>query len=202
MNVFILGDKYEKGMKSKGCQALIKYKNSRIIDCQIDYLNKHIKYNNIVYIAGFDHKALKSYANKKQYSKFHILYNPNHNTTNYGDSLLVGVDFLNQDCMVIYGNTLLNNVNIKAINHNQSAVFITKKKEDKKNNLGCIINQDRITNIDFDLQNAIHHDIFYISAPDTEKIKHMLLNTHSHNNFIFELINKLIDDGSTFIPIK
>ena len=30
MNIIILGDKYEKGMKSKGCQALIPY-SSRVL---------------------------------------------------------------------------------------------------------------------------------------------------------------------------
>jgi len=202
MNILILGDKYEKGMKSKGCQALIKYKGSRIIDYQIEYFQKNTKHNNIVYVSGFDSKALSSYLCKKKYDNLYVLYNPNYATTNYGDSLSIAKKYLNDNCIITFGNTIFSHINIKAIDHTKSCVFTAKQNDNKKNSLGCISDRGIITNIDFDLDNQIHNDIFHISKLDAQKIQTMMDNIEVKNNFIFELINKLIDNGSIFVPIK
>ena len=71
MNIIILGDKYQKRMKSRGCVGLIKYNNKNIISHQYKTLHSIFPNANIIYVYGFDNKRFISYINKN----ILILYN-------------------------------------------------------------------------------------------------------------------------------
>ena len=193
MNIIILGDKYEKGMKSKGCQALMPY-SARVlmVEHQIKQLHKACsRINNIVYVYGLDAKQFTSANTKYDIIK---IYNPNYIDTNYAYSLCEARKFLDDNCLIIFGDTKLDKVNLKYLKLDFSCVFTDNSAESK---LGYIENQGNVINIAYDLPFKINDKIFYLSKNDAIKIQKLLENSQHHNNFIFELINKIIDDDST-----
>lgn len=198
MNIIILGDKYEKGMKSKGCQALIHYSTRVLmIEHQIKYISKFCSnINNIVYVYGLDSKQFLSCTLKYDVEK---IYNPDFMDTNYAYSLYKAQNFLDDDCIIIFGDTKLNNINLKSLKLDFSCVFQDNSAE---SDLGCIKQDDSVVNLTFDLPEKINDKIFFFTKTDAIKIRKLLDNTQNHNNFIFELVNKIIEDDSKIIINK
>lgn len=198
MNIIILGDKYEKGMKSKGCQALIQYSpRISMVSHQIKKLSKNFfDISNIVYVYGLEGKQFMSSSIKHNMVK---IYNPNYADTNYAYSLSVAKNFLNDSCLVIFGDTKLDKINFKCLNLDLSCVFTEYITESL---LGCIQQQNVVLNIAIDLPEKINDKIFFLCKKDALKVEHLLEKVQNHNNFIFELINKIIDDNSKVIINK
>jgi hypothetical protein len=80
-----------------------------------------------------------------------------------------------------------------------SSVFIDDNEDSE---LGCVINENVVANIAYDLPIKINHKIFFFTKKDANKILEILDNPKNHNNFIFELINKIIDTDSKILTNK
>lgn len=196
MNIIILGDKYQKRMKSKGCSGLIKYNNQPIIAQQFKIINKYFPNSKIAYIYGFDSKRLVSYIHKHLPQDIDLLYNSCYDKLNYGYSLYLAKDYLDDDCIIMFGDKLINNI-FKNFNPEiGSQIFVNAKQKSK---LGCVIGDNRIYNVCYDLDNYLS-ETYFISKKDTPILKHIINNKFNHNCFIFEIINKMIDSNSNITP--
>jgi CTP:phosphocholine cytidylyltransferase-like protein len=198
MNIIILGDKYEKGMKSKGCQATIAYsKRISMIEHQRRYLVKALKKFNLAYVYGLDAKTFIGLDTK--FDHIEKIYNDRFGESNYAYSLYCAKHFLNNHCLIIFGDTAFNSVCLKDINLDTSTVFVDNKSS---SDLGCVVSENVVTNITFDLPIKINDKIFFLTKNDAIKVKEILENPQNHNNFVFELMNKIIDTGSTITTQK
>lgn len=200
MNIIILGDKYQKRMKSKGCVGLIKINSRNILQIQHKVLRQVFPEANIVYVYGFEGKKFNSFINKSTLLNRDIIsiYNPHYEKYNNAYSLSLTKDFLNDDCLILFGDLILSKkVFHKFTNNNDSQIFISKQN---KNRLGCIINDNKIENISYDLDNYLT-DIYYLTRSHTNMIKNLLENKINYNCFIFEIINKLIDMNQNIKPL-
>ena len=113
-------------------------------------------------------------------------------------SLSLTKDFLNDDCLILFGDLILSKkIFDKFINKNDSQIFISKQN---KNRLGCIINDNKIENISYDLDNYLT-DIYYLTKFHANMIQNLLTNKINYNCFIFEIINKLIDMNQNIKPL-
>lgn len=200
MNIIILGDKYQKRMKSRGCVGLIKTNNKNILSNQYSILKKYFPYANIVYVYGFDNKKFLSYIEKNHsvYNDMVLIYNENYEKHNNVYSLNLVKDYLNTDCLILFGDHILKNSTFNNFKPtSKSQVFVSKKN---KNKLGCIIN-DRyaIENISYDLENYLS-EIYFISKDQIGIFKNLVDNPMYHNYFIFEILNKMIDQNQELIP--
>lgn len=200
MNCIIIGDKYQKGMKSKGCSALMRMnKQSTILDNQYDTLTNLLDKPNITYVYGFDSKRLLDFVEEKHYN-MDMVYNQDYDKYNDGYSLGLVADKLNNDTLILLGyQTLTNKISKKIDNlkHN-SGVFVTNNISDPK--IGCVIHDSKITTFNFGLTNYIY-DIYYINKECAAYLKTILLTNKHYNYFLFELLNKLLDSGLTIKPI-
>jgi choline kinase len=199
MNIIIVADKYQKRMKSKGCVGLIKYLNKNILSHQYQILQNIFPKSNIVYIYGFDNKRLINYIDKKkqkqEYKYLQLIYNSQYDTYNNAYSLYLAKNFLNDDCIIFFGDNIIKSSTFKDFKITQeSQVFIDNNS---KNKIGCIINNNRIYNISYDLDNILS-EIYFISKPQITLFKSLVSN--NHNYFIFEIINKMIDLNQNFSP--
>lgn len=200
MNCIILGDKYQNGMKSKGCPALVKITNKiNIITHQCSILES-LKAK-IIYIYGFDDRKFIDY-----YSKFkipiQIVYNENYNNYNQAFSLSLVKDVLAEDeCLIIDGYQKLNKSIIKKITQStDSAILVNKNTKRDEEAVGCIINQDKVMSFSLDLNNIIE-GIYYLNKDSSLSMSKLLLDAKNYNHFIFELLNKIIDQGNGIKPI-
>lgn len=199
MNILILADKYQKRMKSKGCVGLIKVNNKHIITHQYQTLKNTFPDSQIIYIHGFDSKRLLSHIekNNKIYKDLHLIYNKNYENYNSAYSISLAKDFLNEDCMILFGDNIIKS---NAFNHfNQtrnSQIFIQPKHKSK---LGCVVNSHKIESISYDLDNYLS-EVYFVSKQDIDKLKSLINNKIYYNYFVFEIINKMIDLNCNISP--
>lgn len=202
MNIIIFGDKFQKRMKSKGCVGLYKVKNTHLVAYQYKTIKKIFPKSNIIYVYGFDHK--KFISTLKEYSELYkditLIYN-DHHENNYGGSINLVKQHLNDNTILMFGDYLVDDktlLNFK--NHiNNSTVIVTNNK---KNKLGCVVNNSNVQNIFYDLDNTIE-EIYYICRNDIGILNSILddSNIPINNMFIFEIINMMIDKKVNIKPL-
>lgn len=193
MNIIILGDKFQKRMKSKGCVGLLENNKKTLLYNQYYTLKEKFPHANIIYVYGFDAKKFENYILKyaDQYENLQIVYNKNYDLYNNSYSLYMAKNFLNQDCMIIFGDTHLNKKIFDRFDaSNGSQIFLSLQNN---HNLGCTISlNNNISNIDYDLSNYIYN-IYYIQKEHIKSLCDLVAKADNYNCFIFELINKLIE---------
>lgn len=199
MNIIILGDRYQKRMKSKGCVGLIKYKNNNILYHQYKICKKIFPNSKIIYIYGFDNKKFVSHIadNSSFYSDVIFVENKNYEDSNSGYSLNIVKDYLNDETLILPGDYIFSTPifnNFK--NTTLSQVFVSKKE---KHSIGCIINNGAITNISYDLDNYVS-GIYFISKSQIDIFRKLAANQNYNNYFLFELFNKMIDLNQPISP--
>lgn len=197
-SVIILGDKYQKGKKSKGCPGLIYQDKQTIIEHQINNIKKIIPDCKISYVCGFDGEKLKSFIEKNNLKdKINLIDNSKYKVFNesYSLSLALSSIQINSNVLVLSGYYIPLSTHFHNIDFSRSTLFIDNNKKTK---LGCITNNNIVENIFFDLDNYIQ-DIYLIKNKDIQIIKQLLESSDKYNNsFLFEIINNIIDTGSIF----
>lgn len=198
MNFIILADKFNKGMKSKGCLGLLGLnKKNNILQFQYANIKKVFPKSKIIYVYGFDHKKMEIFLEQNEYSDLISIYNPDYEKYNYAYTLSLASNYLNDNCFISFGDIIFKHNIFKGFNkQNKSQVFINKKI---KNTFGCTIIDDNIINISFDLPNYLSH-IYYVCKKDISQFNALVTNRKFKNCFIFEIINKMIDSNVSFNP--
>lgn len=199
MNIIILGDKYQKRMKSRGCVGLIKLQNKNILYHQYKILTTKFSSSKIIYVYGFDNKRLLSYIDKNNdmYQHLTLIHNSMYDIYNNAYSLSLAQQYLNDDLLIMFGDKIISNNTFNKFANNQcSQIFIDNNSQSK---LGCIIHNNRIENICYDLDNKLS-EIYFISKDQVIDLKKIVSNPANHNCFIFELLNKMIDSHQIIVP--
>jgi len=187
-------------MKSKRCSALIKSnKQTNIIENQYYILTSLFDKLNITYVCGFDSKRLVEFVQEKSYS-LNLIYNKDYDQYNDGYSLNLAASSLDDETLILLGYQTLSNKIAKKINQlrDDSSVFITNDSCDSK--IGCVVYGGNITTFSFGLENYVH-DIYYLNKQGAKYLKKFLLTNKYNNYFIFELLNKLLDNNINIKPI-
>lgn len=197
MNCVILGDKYQCGMKSQGCSALIKInKNINNILHQYNALLSIFGENiNILYVYGFDSKKFIEFYEKSNL-KIKLIYNEKYNSYNEAFSLSLVKNYLSYDnTFIINGYQKINKILLKKIDNNKSYIFINKNHHNNSETIGCIINKKNLVeSLSIGLDNSIY-DMYYLNNGCSKSFFDILDDKKNYNNFIFELLNKTIDSG-------
>lgn len=198
MNFIILADKYQKGMKSKGCTGLLQINRKyNLLDFQYTNIKRHFPKCTIIYVYGFDHKKLSSFVSNKKYKDLISIYNPDYQNYNYTHTLNIASNYLNDNCFITFGDIMFKYQAFDNFSTNAgSQIFINTKI---KNKLGCTIQNNTINHISFDLDNYLSN-IYYLTKKDANTLKKIIGNSKLKNYFIFEIINKMIDNNTTFKP--
>lgn len=203
MNIIILGDKFQKRMKSKGSVGLLKTNKDYLIVKQYRVIKKYFPNSKIIYIYGFDGKRLTSVLNNEYIDikqNIEFIYNQEYDNYNYGYSLKLAKNYFQDDILILFGYTQLSDVICKKININKntSQVFITNNKNNK---LGCVIEKNKVENIFYDLENRLE-EVYFFTKKDAALIEQILKDKAitTKNMFVFEIINKLIDENIYIKP--
>lgn len=199
MNFIIIGDKFQKRMKSKGCVGLIDIDNKTIIENQYQTIKQKFPLSKIIYVYGFEGKKFESFVQKNRLLKNNLITIYNNEYAKYGDvySLFLASQYLNGKCCILSGHHILNKKLFdKFIPGHQSQIFINNEQ---KQRLGCVLNNNKIERISYDLDNYLS-EIYYLAADHVEIIKNIIDNKEVYNYFIFEIINKLIDGNQNLKP--
>jgi choline kinase len=199
MNIIILGDKYQKRMKSRGCVGLIKYNNKNIFTHQYKTILSTLPSAQIIYVYGFDSKRFLTYFDKHSdhYPNITLINNDKYELYNNAYGIYLAQEYLNDDCIILFGDHI---VKPSLFDHfrptTESQIFVNRKA---KTRLGCVINNNIVENISYDLENYLS-EIYYISKDQIDLFRDLVSNPKNHNNFIFEIVNKMIDLKQSIKP--
>lgn len=197
MNIIILGDKYTKGMKSKGCQGLLKLnKKHTYIDHQIKTIFQYSNFAKIYYVYGLGDKKFLSYiVDRPILSDMVCVYNEQYDKKNetYGCFLCKDLCVNNQSILILNGNSKINTKKFKKLQKSQNSCVLSCDDMNEQH-IGCVYQNHKIENIGFDLSNQIDN-IYYIQQQDTRKFWQLVGDCKNHNRFIFEIINMMIDSN-------
>lgn len=180
----------DKGMKSYGSKGLMVFNNKRLLDYQIDLINKsqNIKNNyEIIILCDFDIQKIYKNYNKKIRVEFLNKQNPIHKAAQIAK--------YNNILFIDYGCLFHISV-IKNINTDNSNIICVKDHKISKLDIGCIIDKNKtLQHMFFDLPDNKFCNMFLISGRDRNKI---LSNNiyHRYNLLYFEILNQLKNDGS------
>jgi len=202
MNCIILGDKFQKRMKSKGCVGLFDLNNKSIIQHQYRNIKQNFPYANIIYVHGFESKKLCSFVEKNSTlaNNMTMVHNAKYERYNQGYSLSLAQEYLNDGFLLLLGENIFNYHHMhNYINYNSHDSYVLLDKK-HKGSLGCTITNQKIEHIAYDLDNSLC-EIYYISKTHASYIKKLINNSAYYNYFIFELINKLLDNHQIIKPL-
>ena len=200
MNFIILGDKFAKRMKSKGCSGLWPITtNKNIIQNQQSVIKSCFPKAHIIYVYGFEPKRIRNFIESHApFQEIHFIENSRYDKQNSAYSLSLAQRFLQQDTFILFGDKILKKNIFNNFHKAQgSQIFLSKKTH---NTLGCIINNNKIENISYDLENHLY-ELYYLNRTHSHSLAKILQDTRYHNYFIFELINMLIETTQTFQPL-
>lgn len=176
----------DKGMKSYGSKSLISFGKKRLIEYQLDIIskNKIDNYETII-ISNFD-----TYKIQKMFSGTSIRVISLEEKDNPINIACKQAKY-NNIVFIDYG-CLINHRILKKMIGNSAIVC---SNNDSTLDTGCVINDNKLEHIFFDLPDNKFCKIFSLSENDKKKI---LKNQYSFNLLPFEIINELILDGSNF----
>lgn len=198
MNFIILADKYQKGMKSKGCVGLIKINNKQnIFQNQYKTIKEFYPQAKIIYVYGFEAKKFTNFLSKNEYSDVDYVYNDKYEINNQTFSLSLVSNFLHSNCFILFGDNILTKKTFYKFNPKYgSQIFISNNSNE---DLGCIINDNIVENISFDIDNKITN-MYYIDKHAVLKLNYFVSDISNSKSFLFEIINKMIDINVSFKP--
>lgn len=182
----------DKGMKSCGSKGLIHFQNQKLLDHQISWISKHTK-NPILVIANFDYPKILKSINRPNIK---IIDNLGENPVVKACQILENKKLCFIDYGCIFDNKIFKDIELSV----SSTVFCIKNSTNNNLDVGCIIQNDYIEHMFFDLPKNKFCNIFTISKHDCDKI----ISNESFNNknlLYFEIFNLLINQNSKIKPI-
>lgn len=201
MNCIIIADKPYKGRKTKGWNGLAQVnKKETLVENQLRVISNKFPKSKIIYVYGFDAKKASNYFHQLNKKNVVGIYNHEFDTFGEINSFRHVIEYLNQDCLILTGNIVLKPSMFDNFtkSKSRSKIFINTKQE---NELGCVLNEEQnIQNICYGLENYLI-GMYYISSADITLFKQIINNYLCRNHFLFETINKMIDQHVTFSPI-
>jgi len=201
---FILSYEITRGMKSIGPKGLLKSKKSKeLINCQI----ANIKDKNIdtYVILGFGLDKIKK---RIEYPNINIIKNDLYESANHGYAFeLILKNYNDQKydgCIIINNGILFNNDiknNLLTSNRSTPKIYYFNNTNTINFPVGFTIVNSKVQHMFFNLTDNIWNEIIYIDNTSLTKYK-TIYNSSMRNMFLFELINKSIESGVLYEPVK
>lgn len=183
-------------MKSYGPKALINlYEDTTIIERQIEIIWSVYPKCDIFIVIGFEadkvRERLKNYPVR-------FIHNPIHAETNVLYSISLALQAcISDEILICYGDLVFNEATIKGL-RGSSCAIVDKKGMMKKDEVGLILNEKKITNFSFGLDLKWCH-IAYLKEKELSLFKTISLSGSSSQWFGYEALNYILDNGGTMM---
>lgn len=205
ISVILLATLPDSGIKSLGSKSLLWFKDKYLIEYQLDTIRSALKNisHDITIMCGFDahrvSKALVSYCEKFNINLIKQTCDPH---LNFVGSFLYGLDYVSYENVlsINYGTIFKKNTITELLdNMSQNKVGVTKNNSLNENiKIGCLLNNENIINIFYNLGQHKYLDINYWTADTIKYIKQYISINDHKNKFMFELINLLHENNFEF----
>lgn len=194
-----------KGCKTKKCRSVYNItKKTTIIQEQIKSIRKIHRNTEIIVVAGKGFKDIEQTLQANKIKNVKLVHEKNHGEINQAKVLLDIIDKMkiSNNIMLIIGEILFKNISYKSLK-NTTTWLIDKKRDNF--DVNCRTENDKAQYFFYDLPNEKQwSEMLFINSDTVDAIKSMWRSKENslRNIFIFELLNRIIEDESNDIEIS
>jgi choline kinase len=194
ISIVLLCDSPGYRMKSYGPTSLISINGKKLIDLQIEIINRTFSNNEIIICAGFEiDRIIKYIKSKHRNSNIRIVENQLYNNSNSCEALRIAINNTFNDKVLIFdGSLLINHKCLSLIDTNTCCILIEKTPS---NNLDVGVNVDENSNVQHFSYGAhnIWSEIWFMNNENIiDECRKIVQSIDYKNKFIFEAINELL----------
>jgi len=195
IDVLIIVPEITKGMKSIGSKALLTIKNPiTILDYQISEIQKSLPLSRITIATGFESEKIKKTIDSRHSVNF--IYNSQYKITNQSECLALHLENKAVNKLLIISNGIIfKNIDFQITDSTQSKIFVIDKPKNNFN-IGCS-DSEYTEYLFYDLPMP-WSECFFLNSEAISIIKHLIKKENISQLYLFELINKLIDNNIKF----
>jgi choline kinase len=186
-----------KGMKSFGSISLLKpnKKSKELLFHTISNIKKTIK--TIFLVLGFDEERISKKIKEYRLQKIEPIFNYKYDTTNQGYAFKLAINTILSKYSDYDGILFINHNNLikklPSFPKKKSWILVDKKSCKKRYQIGCFIKDNILHHMFYDLGDIVWAEVVYFSFEDLKKIQ-TNINEYYDNMFMFEIINKTIEN--------
>ena len=200
IDALILIPEITKGMKSIGSKSLLKIRKTKhIIDHQIEQIQSISKKIRIHIATGFDNEKIKKIVSKYNNPNINILHNADYETTNYGRSVELLINNLQEDSNGLFilcsGVLFKKNTFHHTCLKNNSKIFLLNNTKSNFN-IGCTIG-DKIEYMFYDLPEP-WAECAFLNSEAIGRLKNLATSKTIKQMYVFEILNDLMSQNVNF----
>ena len=196
-SVILLNAFPDKKIKSLGNKILLDIKKDyKIIDYQIDMLNKIYSNPEIIIVGGFENKRVKKYLSKLQTHNIKYIDHELDNSLNIGHSIVVAMDLVSKPNLVIVNSSiLLRGKVIDQLKKTKKSFILAQ--HNVVGSVGCRTDANQMAQHCFyGLKDKIF-DFVYLDSSNVSILKKCLKTSPNVSRFfLFEILNGCLDLGA------
>lgn len=184
-------------MKSYGVKSLISLTpNVNLITHQLSIIRKTFVNSEIILVVGFEADKLI----QKTPNDIIKIENEKYETTNVARSIGIGLNAAtSENVLIIYGDLVFNDKALR-IPLTESLLIIDKNTM-VGDEVGCSVNDNRVDILSYELPQK-WAQIVYLKNKELDLMRRICCNRLHDNLYGFEIINKVIDSGGTFLAYQ
>lgn len=181
-------------MKSYGPKSLIKIDNTTVLQHQLDKIHSAFIQHEIILVTGFETERVERHVP----SNVKVVVNKYFEQTNVVHSIALGMIAANTDnILVVYGDLVFNKQAITLPLMNESLITIDPSNYMKKDEVGCIVQQNLLVNMMYGLPSKWGQMVF-LTGRELELFKSIAKSQDCSRWFGFEMINEIMRYGGKF----
>lgn len=194
ITVVLLCDNPGYRMKSYGPISLIDVTSTKkLIDLQIDAINKTFPNCEIIVCLGFDCEKVCKYIKTKYTTNIRVVENQMYTVTNSCESLRLCLNNTNNDKIIICDGNLLFDKSVMKLIDKEKPCIILESDPNQTLEIGVNVNKDIAYFFSFGAKYIWSEIIFLTGRDMIESFRRILSNSHNKTRFVFEAINELIN---------
>ena len=186
-------------MKSYGPKALLEINNKKIINNQLDILEKTFPKSSISLVCGFKADKLMKHIPERIIQ----IENEYYETTNVVRSIGMGLRTIKDSAtlVLVYGDLFFNTYAITCLDIVNSCILINNETMADEE-VGCIVDeQGSLQNMMYDLPNK-WAQVAVFNGEELRLLKQLCWDKKNYHKFGFEIINEIIERGGQFTCIS
>lgn len=194
ISIILLSDSAGYRMKSYGPVCLVNISNRKLIDIQIQAINKIFPKNEIIVCGGFEvEKIVKYLQSKYKTTNIRVVENQLYNNSNSCESIRLALNnTFNDKILICDGNLLFESKVLKLINKNTSCA-LAEKHPSKNMEIGINIDaSNNIQHFSFGAKHIWSEMLFLHNSEIIDDFRKIVNNLDNKNKFMFEVLNELI----------
>lgn len=185
-------------MRSYGPKSLLPIKGKTILSRQLEEIKSKLPNAQIILVCGFEADKVMDQVQDNVMT----LENENYHETNVTRSVSIALRAVTTSrALILCGDLVFSKGILQHIDFDNCSMIVNENKE-QSSEVGCIVNSEGyIVNMMYDLD-LKWGQMIYLQDNTLDTFRKLVFDRNNKKLFLFEIINKLIDNGCRIKCIK